>query len=333
MAIANDTSIGAPAQAPPIVQELQTLFDSLDDAPLLRALVGPTRRGPKGHSAYTLWRCFIAKHYLGLDSTDAMIRTLVNNPWIANACGIPWPNGIPHKSTFSRFFKRLSKYHIAAKVKDVSRRLVRKHYSTIPAFGQRVALDSTTLKGWVNGGKAKPSDPEAGWSVKTNTHGKPEYTLGWKLHLLVDCETEMPIAATVSPGNTGDVTRASNVLQEARKTTSNFHPRHFMADRGYSSKNLFALVRRQYRAEPIIMVNRTHKKLVERFGIWENTVSWKALYAQRQAVERAFSRLKGQRSLNHITVRGLRKGTVHCYLALIVMQGQQTVSAQATTTY
>ena len=47
---------------------------------------------------------------------------------------------------------------------------------------------------------------------------------------------------------------------------------------------------------------------------------WKALYKQRQAVERAFSRLKGQRALNRITVRQRRKVTVHCYLSLIVMQ-------------
>ena len=44
------------------------------------------------------------------------------------------------------------------------------------------------------------------------------------------------------------------------------------------------------------------------------------MYAQRQAVERAFSRLKGQRSLNHITVRGRWKVTAHCYLSLIAMQ-------------
>ena len=80
---------------------------------------------------------------------------------------------------------------------------------------------------------------------------------------------------------------------------------------GYSNKNLFALVRRQYRAEPIIMVNRTHKKLVERFGIWQKTVTWGALYSQRQDFERVFSRLKGQRSLNNITVRGLSKVTLH----------------------
>ena len=50
------------------------------------------------------------------------------------------------------------------------------------------------------------------------------------------------------------------------------------------------------------------------------TPEWKALLKQRTAVERVFSRLKGQRSLNHITVRGWRKVTVHCYLSLIAMQ-------------
>ena len=35
---------------------------------------------------------------------------------------------------------------------------------------------------------------------------------------------------------------------------------------------------------------------------------------------RVFSRLKGQRSLNHITVRGWRQVTAHCYLSTIVLQ-------------
>ena len=49
----------------------------------------------------------------------------------------------------------------------------------------------------------------------------------------------------------------------------------------------------------------------------------KALAKQRQAVERCFSRLKGQRSPNNITTRGLRKVTLHCYLSLIAMQAHQ----------
>ncbi len=239
-------SITAPAaiQEPPIVKELQALFSRLDDSELLRELTGPARRGPKGYDMSILWRCVVTKHHLGLPSTAALIRTLHQNPFVARACGIATPDNIPHKATFSRFYLRLSKRTPLTELKNVSRSLVRRHYGELPAFGERVALDSTTLKGWVNGGKPRPSDSAAGWSVKKNSHGKTEYTLGYKLHLLVDCESELPIAANVSAGNVNDAKRASNVLSEARYTYRRFKPRATMADKQYSGRKLFGLIRR-----------------------------------------------------------------------------------------
>ena len=68
------------------------------------------------------------------------------------------------------------------------------------------------------------------------------------------------------------------------------------------------------------MVNRSHKRLMGELGHFQQSSEWRALYSQRQAVERAFSKLKGQRALNHITVRRHRKMTLHCYLAVIAMQ-------------
>ena len=52
---------------------------------------------------------------------------------------------------------------------------------------------------------------------------------------------------------------------------------------------------------------------------------WKALYRQRTAIERVNSRLKGQHSLNRVTVRRRMKVTAHCYLALIALQMVSTV--------
>lgn len=309
-------------QPPPVVAQLKALFERLDDAALLERLTGPTRRGPKGHPVQVLWRCLVTKYVLGIPSTAALIRTLQNNPYIAEACGIASPDAIPHESTFSRFFARLSKYNTAAKVKDVSRSLVKRFYADLPGFGKRVAIDSSTLKGWANGGKSVPSDKEARWSVKKNTQGKTEFTLGYKLHLMVDCEYELPIAANVTPGNTSDVTRASHVLQEARFVNKGrFHPEYVMADKAYSSQELRRLIRQQYRAMPVIDIPSGHKKALVSYAEQLTLPSYSALKKQRGAVERAFSRLKGQRSLNHITVRGLRKVTLHCYLSLIAMQG------------
>jgi len=311
---------------PPVVAELGAIFNQLPDQELLVQLRGPTRRGPKGHPVETLWRCFIARYVLGLESTAALIRTLTNNPYIAHACGINSPDNIPHEATFSRFFAKLSKPKFLPRVKDVSRSLVRRHYVELPGFGQRVAMDSSTLKAWSNGGKTTKSDSDAGWSVKQNTHGKNEFTWGYKLHLLVDCEYEPPISAHVSSGNVNDNLRASNLLSQARFTHKNFGstaagPKYVMADKGYSSTDLIhRIIKNQYRSTAIIQINRGHKKLLAEFGEQQRTSEWKALYIQRQAVERAFSRLKGQRSLNHIRVRRLRKVTAHCYLSLIAMQ-------------
>lgn len=307
-------------QVPPLVQDLEAVFASLADAPLLAALQGPVRRGPKGHSVQVLWRCYVAKYRMGLASTDALTRALHDNPFLAQVCGIETPDSIPHKSTFSRFFAKLSKRAYLHLVKDVSRALVNRSFDTLPGFGQRVALDSTTLKAWSNGGKMRKADKEAGWSVKRGTQGKNEFTYGWKLHLLVDAEYELPIAAHVSAGNVHDAKRASNVLSEARFTGRGlFRPRFILADKGYSGKPMQDLIRR-YWAKPIVDVNAAHERLANRTAKKRETAEWKALYKQRTAVERAFSRLKGQRALNKITVRRLPKLTVHCYLSLIAMQ-------------
>ena len=275
MAYTNDTAVAVLVQPPPVVAELQALFYRLDDAALLNTLTGPTLRGPKGYPVRILWRCFVAKYVMGMGSTAALLRTLRDNPFIAQACGIDSPEQIPHEATFSRFFARLGSLKYIHLLKNVSRALVQRHYQELPGFGERVALDSTTLKGWVNGGKAKPSDPQAKWSIKKNTHGRTEFILGYKLHLLVDCEYELPVAAIVSPGNTHDAARASYVLAEARRATKGkFHPKYVIADKAYSGKPLFHLIRRQYRAQPIIQINPAHKTLMKEMGDSQNMPEW-----------------------------------------------------------
>ena len=149
-----------------------------------------------------------------------------------------------------------------------------------------------------------------------------EYTYGWKLHLLVDCEYELPIAANISPGNVHDSVRASNVLSEAKYTHRSFHPHYLMADKGYSGRAFISLVRKQYWAYPIVKINPQHRALANKWRPVTSTPEWQALYRQRTSVERVFSRLKAQWSLNHITVRGLSKVTIHCYLSMIALQSK-----------
>ena len=92
-----------------------------------------------------------------------------------------------------------------------------------------------------------------------------------------------------------------------------------ICDKGYSSAKLMTVIRRQYRAEPVIDPSPQHKRLVAKT---EKTAEWKMVYNRRIAVERLNGRLKAHRKLNHVRVRGRLKVSVHAMLSNIVTQAQ-----------
>ena len=303
----------------PVVRQLRTIFDTLPDKELLAALKASTGRPGYGE---VLWKTYIAMTILGLPSFANLIRTLHNNPYIAIACGITSPEGIPTKFAYSRFMRKLSQPKYVVMVKNISRALTRSLYDTLPDFGKSVAIHSTDLKAWSNGAKKPTSDQDAAWGVKLDTSGKKKYYFGYKLHFLADTQYELPIAANLTSACLSDVRVATRVLTQARYACSRFYPDYVICDAGYSSKKLRFIIKHQYRAEPIIKVNPTHKK-----ALFPETKEWKATYNRRSSIERLFGRLKGYRRLNNITVRRLRKVTVHCFLSLIVVQAQALHSA------
>jgi transposase len=298
----------------PIARQLEALFNTIPEDDLLKALK-VYYAGRCGYTYKVLWRTYIAMSVLNLPSFAALIRTLENNPYIAQACGISNSNAIPSKFAYSRFIHKLSNPKYVVMVKDVMRSLTRSLYDTLPDFGKSVAIDSTDLKAWSNGAKKPVADPDASWSVKLDTAGKKKFYFGYRLHLIVDTEHELPIAANLDTASKNDVSIASNVLRQARFTYGKFHPDYVIADAGYSSEKLRRLIKRQYRAEPIIKVNPSHKK-----ALFPETKEWQSLYNRRTSIERLFGRLKGYRRLNNITVRRRRKVTVHSLIPVIVMQ-------------
>lgn len=324
--------------APPVVAELKAVFHQLPDDDLVRQLRGPTRRGPKGHDPLILWRCYLAYYYLGMESVSALIRLLYDNPFVAKACGIDSPEQIPSQPTFSRFGTRLARKagEFILAIKNILRGLTRKLYDTFPGFGKSVAIDSTDIKAWSNAGKkgkkrkegkprqkpllGKVSDPDAGWCVKTNTEGRKKYTWGYKVHILCDADSELPLTVDISPGNLHDVKKATPLLSQARYALGGqFRPEHVICDAGYSSDKLRRSISQHYWAEPIIDPNPGHKRAFKKLV---KTPEWKATYNKRGSVERLNGRLKAHRKLNHVRVRGRSKIRVHAMLAVIVCQAQ-----------
>jgi len=304
---------------PPIVQEIKAVLAELSDVDeeLIEALRGPVRRGPRGYDPETLWHCYVTYYLLGRPSVSDLIRLLHDNPYIARACGIDSSRGIPSQPTFSRFFTKLSKRLVRGQVNQVFHRLTRKFYRILPELGKSVAMDATDIKAWSNGGHKEPTDKDAGWIVKTGTNGRGKFTWGYKVSILVDTTYELPVAVHVMSGNRNDLNAAPALLSQARWINGRFHPQYVIADAGYSSEALRHLVRRQYRGVPIIKTNPTHKRAVKAYP---EDAEWQDIYDRRTRIERVFSRLKANRKLNSLRVRGINKVRVHCLLSVIVLQ-------------
>lgn len=296
----------------PVVRQLKALFATIPEDELLSNLK-VYYAGRNGYTYKVLWRTYVAMTILNLPSFAALIRALENNPYIAEACGVNGA-GIPSKFAYSRFMRRLQAKHNEVLIKDIMRNLTRKCYQTIPDFGKSVAIDSTDLKAWSNGGKRQKSDPDAGWIVKGDTNGKRKSVWGYKLHLLVDTAHEIPLAANVTRGNFADVNQATPLLSQARDTYGKFHPDYIICDAAYSSRVLRKACRKQFHAEPIIKARKTDR------WITDETPEWQLIFDRRPAVERIFSRMKTQRRLNHVTVRRRRKVSVHSLIPVIVTQ-------------
>jgi transposase len=301
----------------PIVRQLHAIFDVLPDGDLIASLTA--RTGRPGYTAKVLWRTYVAMAVLNLPSFAALIGTLKNNPYVAIACGITSPEGIPTKFAYSRFMRKLSRLEYVVMVKNVMRNLTRSLYSALPDFGKSVCIDSTDLKAWSNGAKKPPSDKDATWAVKPDTAGRMKYFFGYKLHLLADTQHELPIVAKITTASTSDVFGATPLLSQARYTYSKFHPEYIICDAGYSSQRLRHSIKRQFRAKPIIKINPSHKKAM---ALFPEDEEFREVYNRRSSIERLFGRLKGYRRLNNITVQRIYKVTVHCFISLIVVQAQ-----------
>jgi len=212
---------------------------------------------------------------------------------------------------------KLSKRTYRTAVKNVMREMVRECYRRFPDFGKNAAIDSTDVRAWVNWTKKPPSDPDATWSVKSTVGNIKRFWLGYKAHLMVDTDYELPIALNVTTANVADLRGGTAILANARSTYSRFRPKYIMGNAGYSSKKFREVITKHYHSQPIIKASKHHKKALKL-----QRVDFDLIYNRRTVVERCFSRLKEHRSLNYVRVQRIQKVTVHCFLSVIILQAQ-----------
>ena len=241
---------------PPPFEELERMLEALDDDELIEALEATRWTGRPGYPVRVMWHTLVASFYLGIVHDTDLVRALWSNPLLASACGINDSDGVPSKFAYCRFRKKLTGFNEL--VADILTACVDVLKEALPGFGENIAVDSTDVKAWANGFH-HDTDPDAGTGAKKKSDHR-YYWYGYKVHLAVDADSELPISFDLTAANTYDGHRLAPVLERAREQFDWFSPKSVSADKGYDSKAVFRFVGEEMQATPIIDVRQYKSK-------------------------------------------------------------------------
>ncbi len=180
--------------------------------------------------------------------------------------------------------------------------------------GKYVALDSSFVQTF--------SKKEELGSEGFNGHKK---AFGFKLHLLIDAETQIPIAVILGNGLAHDGTLAVPLLRKARPWLKRCG--YVLADKGYDDTDIVNWVVKSLQAKASIPMREKSKLAKGKTNRYGNIVNWqlkakgrtfkKSIYNKRSSVERVFSNLKRTYHLGHEEMRGILNFAKNTYLALV----------------
>ncbi len=192
--------------------------------------------------------------------------------------------------------------------------LVKQAYKQGLISGKYVAMDSSFVKTF--------SHKQESGSETWNDFKKG---YGFKLHVLVDCETKFPIALCITNGLANDMTLAIPLLQKARYWLKKCG--YVVADKGYDDSDIVNWIMKVLKAKAGIPIRKKSKLAKGKKNRYGNLLNWqlkangrtfkKSIYNKRTTVERFFSTVKRVFHLGKEETRGFMAFAKNCYLALI----------------
>ncbi len=248
-------------------ERLVIVLEGLDAEKLLAALEREHWTGRKGYSVRGMWAALIAGVVHQCPTLAGVVRLIKGNKAVREVCGFAQDN-LRGEDALGRFLGKLVRHE--KELEECFEGLVERVRQLVPGFGKKLVADSTDIIAWSNGHRSHPSDADARWGTKNASHqggtvvsdekgGKKEALYRWfgyKLHLLIDALTELPVSFVVTPANEADTVELPALLEKAKlkppeakadKTT-------VITDKGYDSQKNNELIYTIYGAIPIIPI-------------------------------------------------------------------------------
>ena len=236
---------------------IELIFSRLDLSKLSKKLGKSSyTRGPRGYCIMSLIYALIAMQVEKIPTIKDLVKKLSENPVLRYNCGFDVLGSVPSESTFSRFMNKLS---ASDELLTLFREVVIQAKELGVIDGSNASLDSTKLSSYeasVPKSKIVDDGSNPNWGMKRDTNGNNIRWFGWKLHVLCDSKSELPMEVLVTPANVYDGTQALPLIEAFKKSYADaFETKYYTMDSGYDFESNYRSIIEEHKASPIIAYN------------------------------------------------------------------------------
>ncbi len=233
------------------LDRLRMTLESVPDEGLMRRLEAARKGRRDDYPIRPLWNSILAGIVFDHKSIESLRRELQRNGELRQACGFDVFKGqeaVPKPWVYSRFLNRLFEHQ--EQIDEMFNELVKTLRALLAEFGKRLAIDSKALDSHGRPTKNAQADgrrdTDADWGTKKyrgvradgSVWEKVKRWFGYKLHLIVDADYELPLAYQVTKASTSDCPELLPMVEQLDQ----HHPglldetEFLSADKGYDSK-------------------------------------------------------------------------------------------------
>jgi transposase len=331
------------------------LIFQANDFSYIDSVVDPNRAhraGPKGYPPSAMFMALLLMYLKEIRSVLDLVRFLNVNPEWLRRLGLRRRIGgietysVPDRTRFYRFARRTGVEGMMEVLSVMVVRLMQKGIIK----GTSVSLDATMISAWFKDCRVrkderhlkvcrheKSKDRDAAWGYD---HHRDRYVYGYKVHVLLDSQTALPLALTVTAAGYGE-SRTMAWFVATMLELGIHAKKFFFADMGYDTNEARLLITQTLKAIPFIPLQtrgsrgateqekRSRRKLlayrfyaknfIKRFWVDPDSKRFDREYDVRTFSEQVFSVGKGSLNLDSLMHRGREWATLHSVAICVVM--------------
>ena len=252
------------------LERLRLVVEYMPDEKLMRYLESGRKHGRDDYPVRAVWNAILAGVVFGHNSVESLRRELLRNAQLRQVCGFDVAKGdlsVPSRFAFTRFLRKLMMHQDL--VDGIFDDLLDELAVELEGFGTRLACDGKAIRSHGRKrAKDAPSevdgrrDIDADIGVKTYHNARKDCSVwrrtmkwfGYKLHLIVDSDYELPVAYELTKASIAEQPTAHHMLDELNER----HPEllnkceYFSADKGYDDGKLTRRLWDDYQIIPVI---------------------------------------------------------------------------------